>query len=442
MRPKSPISIALMVNMVITILIAALAAIAAYGAINSAVEKTVKEDISRDIEVMLDRAPERGVIADLAVLTGAIGTRISAEKPDAGGSVYFLANRSGDKIVGNAARLPQLDLGVWTELDGAELGVSRGPILARAVFIEPDHVLLVGRRLTARASLNRWFVPVLISGVIFLGLSSSILLGFLSHRYQTRIKHINAVFHRIETGDLGARIDPSTFDGSSDELAALSSNVNTALAEVERLLRGLESYSQVAAHELNHSISKLRDRLSQLGETEITDQADRLIDLVTHILELAKIEATPGFAMQPLQLREIVQSAIHLYGDSFDEKSISLKCDFSETSADILGSRPLIESALINLLSNALKHAPAHSTVSLIIDQTAHGISLSVEDQGQGAASTDISDLAVLGRNSDGHGFGLRHVEAVAIRHGAHLHLKSLSPGFRATLLFGRQPSI
>lgn len=438
MRPKTPISIALIINIVVTTMIATLAGLTAFGAIDSAVEKAVKEEISREISIMLDRAPERGTVPDIAVLTSNVGKRIFDSASGESGSIYLLANTSGEKVVGNAGKLPQPTPGTWSELDGVLMGVAPGPVLIRTVSVEPDHVLVVGRRLTARAALNQWLVPVLAGGVIFLGCCSSLLLGLLNHRFRTRIQGINAVFHRIETGDFTARIPSAAHDKPGDDLSVLTSNVNNALAEVERLMRGLESYSQVAAHELNHSISNLRERISEAGEPEIAHQADRLIDLVTHILELAKIEATPGFAMQRIQLSDVVQSAVSLYADAFEEASVTLENHASAGDVEILGSRPLIESALINLVSNALKHSPPETNVTVRVAQNTHGVSLSVEDQGEGVASTMLGDLALIGRSetSGGHGFGLRHVEAVAIRHGAQLNLENTHPGLRATLIF------
>lgn len=437
MRARNPIVVALLINILVTLLVALIAGVTAYSAINIAVERSVKEDVSRDIAVMLERAPERGIIPDITILMKNIGIRLSGDESGGNGAVYLLANSNGEKIIGNAERMPNHPSDPWIELDGVDIGIATGPLLLHRVHIEPDFTLVVGRRLSARESLNHWFVPVMIVAVIFLGLCSSLLLGFLNHRFRSRIRRINAVFHRVEEGDLSARI-LSTPAGQPDDLSRLSVNIDKALVEVERLLRGLESYSQVAAHELNHAISNLRNRIVAAGNTEIAAEADRLIELVTHILELAKIEATPGFAMKPLNLESIVQSVVQLYADAFEESAVTLKQEILCEMAEILGSRPLIESALVNLISNALKYAPPGSTVLISLKRDGARFSLSVRDYGAGVADTKLDVLAALGRRQDsgGHGFGLRHVEAVAIRHGAKLSLEKAEPGLRATLHF------
>ncbi len=182
----------------------------------------------------------------------------------------------------------------------------------------------------------------------------------------------------------------------------------------------------------------MRDRLTDRGEVEIAEQADQLIELVTHILELAKIEATPGFAMQTIKLADIVTSALDLYSDSFDEMLVSVDVYSEDADAEILGSKPLIESALINLLSNALKHAPRGSQVAVSTVRDGQRVGFVVRDQGPGVKCTQLETLAALGRvgDSGGHGFGLRHVEAVAIRHGAQLKLENEDPGLKVSLFF------
>lgn len=437
-RLKTPISIALIINLLVTTLIAVIAGLAAYNAVDIAVERSIKEEVSRDLAVMLQRAPERGIIPDIAVLTNNIDARLFEKEFEKSDSVYLLANSSGEKIIGNAVQMPDIPTNSWVELDGSAIGVGAGPLLLHRVSIEPDFAFLTGRRLTARDSLNRWFVPVMIGTVIVLGMSSSLLLGFINHRFRRRIRHINSIFGRVERGDLSARVLSTSRAAFADDLSQLSSNVDKALAEVERLLRGLESYSQVAAHELNHSISNLRNRIADTGHADIAAEADRLIQLVTHILELAKIEATPGFAMKPLALESVVQSVVKLFSEAFEERSIVLRTDISCAPANVLGSRPLIESALVNLVSNALKHAPTGSSVSIILKQDSDRIVMSVRDQGGGVDSTKLDVLAALGRKQDsgGNGFGLRHVEAVAIRHGAKLSLENAGPGLLITLRF------
>lgn len=438
MSLRSPISIALNTNLVVTFCVAVVAIFVAFRAVDVAVDRTAREDISREIAIMLDRTAERNTIPDAAILTTNMGRRMFTGSAEDGGWVYLLAGSDGGVIVGNATRMPSSETDIWREMKGQDLGIAAGPVLVRIVSVDGDHRLLVGRRLTARQSLNAWFLPILAISVLGLCGLSSLLLWSINQRFRRKVQSFNEVFQSVESGQLNARIPATMRAAPDDDLGALGDHVNKALDEVERLLRGLESYSQVAAHELNHSITKLRDRLIDRGELEIAEQADQLIELVTHILELAKIEATPGFAMQTIKLADIVTSALGLYADSFDEKSVSVDVYIEDEDAEILGSKPLIESALINLLSNALKHAPRESKVTVSLVRDGQRVGFIVRDRGAGAKSTELDALAALGRarGAGGNGFGLRHVEAVAIRHGAQLKLENADPGLKASLFF------
>ena len=166
-----------------------------------------------------------------------------------------------------------------------------------------------------------------------------------------------------------------------------------------------------------------------------------MLDLVSHILELAKIEATPGYTMQPVSLADTAASVAALYADTFEDRNIGFDVQLPpDERMQILASAPLLASAITNLLSNAVKFAPAGSAVSLVLTATDKHFTVTVQDEGPGVATTSIVDLAVAGRKAGpgSHGFGLRHVQAVAIRHGARLTLTNTNPGLKVCIAFVR----
>lgn len=435
---RSPLSLALYTNLAATFTIALIAILIAYMAVDRAVLTAAKEDISREVALMTSRAAEREALPEVAVVTMNIGRRLGAEPFESGDWIYALSGPSGDIIIGNAGRTPSSMHASWHRLNGRELATDPGPVVVWSAVLEGGHHLVVGRRLTARQSLNAWFLPLVAVSSLAVGLLSTLILQSLNSRFLLSVRGFNEVFRRIEAGGLSERVPADLVGAENPGLSTLAENVNRALDEVERLLRGLESYSQVAAHELNHSVSKIRDRLLQKGEKQIAQQAEQLLELVMHMLELAKIETIPGFSMQRLNLSEVVRSGIALYADAFEEKLVTLEMQFLEHDAFFRGSKPLVESAVVNLLSNALKHAPEGSVVTVTTLSEDQRIGFIVRDRGAGVTSTSVQDLSALGRaaGSGGNGFGLRHVEAVAIRHGAQLRLEQVQPGLAASLYF------
>ncbi len=129
-------------------------------------------------------------------------------------------------------------------------------------------------------------------------------------------------------------------------------------------------------------ISLMRDSFAERGDREGVQDADRLLELVTHILVLAQIEAMPSFIMKRFSLSYTVRSAVALYSDTFDEKGVRLLSALEDDQVDIFGSEPLVQSAVTNLLSNAVKFAPPGSTVTVKVERKNDQIELSVQDEG------------------------------------------------------------
>ena len=440
---RSPFQISLLINLVVTLGVAMIAGFAAIAAIDGAVDRTLREEIRRDIALLTERTQDRDVLPPVASLTASLGQRLFEDGGGDAQSVYLLVRSDQSVIVGNAPSWPsetRLEER-WIETDATELGLGAGNILARVEAVDAGFFLLVGRRLTARQALIRNYVPVLVGAVLCLGMVSTFLFALLHRRYQRRVQALNRVFDRVRTGEVAARVGSGFLTPEGDALSTLGANVNEALAEVARLMRGLDSYSQVAAHELNHGVSIMRDRFLAAGDTGAAQDAEQLLDLVSHILELAKIEATPGYTMQPVSLSETTASVAALYADTFEDRNIrfELKLPLNDRM-EILASAPLLASAITNLLSNAAKFAPEGSAVLLVLAATDRYFTVTVQDEGPGVVTTSIAELAGAGRKAGpgSHGFGLRHVQAVAIRHGARLTLANTTPGLKVTIAFVR----
>jgi signal transduction histidine kinase len=96
--------------------------------------------------------------------------------------------------------------------------------------------------------------------------------------------------------------------------------------------------------------------------------------------------------------------------------------------------RDLVSRAIGNLLGNALKHAPVHSTITCAVERHAGDWAILVQDQGPGIASdrqAAVFEPFARIRSSvraDGAGLGLAFVKTVASRHGGAILLNSV-PG-------------
>jgi two-component system phosphate regulon sensor histidine kinase PhoR len=196
------------------------------------------------------------------------------------------------------------------------------------------------------------------------------------------------------------------------------------------------------SHELRTPLTVLKGYLETLQDSDEVDsmysysfqqmysQTERMQILVDDLLMLTRLETKEKqfkCVDIPKLLKQICQECQIL--DS-SERRIELEIEARE---NINGDPHEIHSAFTNLLVNALKYSPKESTVTLRWNSTDTGVSLDVEDHGEGIAMVDIPRITERFYRADvnrshkisGTGLGLAIVKQVLIRHDGKLDVSS-----------------
>jgi two-component system phosphate regulon sensor histidine kinase PhoR len=115
---------------------------------------------------------------------------------------------------------------------------------------------------------------------------------------------------------------------------------------------------------------------------------------------------------------------------------------------DLTGDRELMEYAVYNLLTNAVKYSPSHTRVKVFgEDDRGDRVRLSIEDQGIGMDKKEVSRIfekfyrtkRAEQSGEAGTGIGLSIVEQIVIQHGGAIHVESEpGKGSRFTLVLKR----
>jgi len=186
----------------------------------------------------------------------------------------------------------------------------------------------------------------------------------------------------------------------------------------------------------------------------MSTQAHRMQSLVEDLLTLSRLEGSPspGFHNSVLveQLVRVCQdeaqalSAV-LYANQ-SPQIFSVSWDEALQHAKLLGEPRELQSALSNLVSNAVRYTPAGGRIEVRASLSADDkLCLKVSDTGPGIASEHIARLTERfyridksrSRDSGGTGLGLAIVKHVAQRHGASLNIQStLGKGSSFSLVF------
>jgi PAS domain S-box-containing protein len=178
---------------------------------------------------------------------------------------------------------------------------------------------------------------------------------------------------------------------------------------------------------------------------DIRDSAAHLLQVITDILDVAKIEAN-SFRLDETTFDPgaVIVSAIRLMKPRADAALVRIEFENPARGIRITADEIALKRVVLNLLSNAVKFSGPESTVTLRSEILADGrLRVSVEDHGIGMAPEEVP-LALtpfrqintgLQRRYEGTGLGLPIAKQLIELHGGELVIES-SPGTGTTVSF------
>jgi signal transduction histidine kinase len=146
---------------------------------------------------------------------------------------------------------------------------------------------------------------------------------------------------------------------------------------------------------------------------DIAEAGRHLLSLVEDLADLDAVEA-PEFAPAPdrIDLADCARRAAGILAMRAQERGMTLVMPGDDVCAPAVGEFRRVLQILLNLLTNALRYAPAHSQVRLEVGGTAERAWVAVCDEGAGLDHAQIAQVFEkferLGRSGDGgSGLGL-----------------------------------
>jgi signal transduction histidine kinase len=257
-----------------------------------------------------------------------------------------------------------------------------------------------------------------------------------------------------------------------DELGRLATVFNDLLARLGAAFEQQRRFMADASHELRTPVAIMRGEadiaLSQSTRSPdeyrsalevVNAEGRRLSRIVADLFLLARADAgQQPLAARELYLDELVSDCVRAVRSLALVRSVTVRCTMDppmSAEADRAGGTPtppehayrgdeeLLRRLLVNLLDNAIKHAPAGSTVDVDLMSDARGHRLLVTDRGAGippearaqvferfyradAAHAHAHDAE---SQTGGAGLGLAIARWVAEAHGGSLTLIESQPG-------------
>ena len=211
--------------------------------------------------------------------------------------------------------------------------------------------------------------------------------------------------------------------------------INAMLAKLDRSLTLQKEFTSDVAHQLRTPLAILLLEVSALPPGTARDRVKQelcdLSNLVNQLLHFAQAEDAMARQRDAVDVSQTARKVCEeLAGAAFGAGK-KIEFDAPEDSVIVSGHSALIDAAIRNIVDNALKQSPPHSTVSVSVDA---GREIVVEDRGPGVP--DAQKELVFerfwradGRPAQGSGIGLALVRRIAFLHGGGVRIEDRPGG-------------
>ncbi|HSG87214.1 MAG TPA: ATP-binding protein [Candidatus Limnocylindrales bacterium] len=303
----------------------------------------------------------------------------------------------------------------------------------------------------AQATLEAWddaMRQTLIAATIIAVVTAGVVSLAVAARIARPVSRLAAASRRIAGGHYAERV-PNDEPGELGDLAGSFNEMAASLEATER--RRLQLVGDVA-HELRTPLTTLDGYLEGLEDGVIEPtvetwrllraETSRLNRLVSDLSELWRAEALQlPLRIGSLDLAEVAREVAERFGPQARAREIDIRvvADSSLVRAD----RDRVAQILSNYLSNALRHGPEGSRVTIRVGPTSTGGRLSVTDEGSGLAPDQLARVfdrfyrvdPARSRSAGGSGIGLAIVRALAQAMDGRAWAESPGPGQGTTFL-------
>ena len=268
------------------------------------------------------------------------------------------------------------------------------------------------------------------------------------------LREFRALADAVTTQRLGGRLVLADLPAELEPPAAA---FNTMLDRLDAGIARLSQFSGDLAHELRTPLANLMgktqvalsqprspDQYRAVLESNI-EEFERMSRVATDMLFLAQADRPETAARrEPVDLAEEAARLADFFAAVADEAGVGIDL---EGSARVEGDRDMIQRAVSNLLSNAIRHTPPGGRVRVTIAKAQPEATLAVANPGEGIAPEHQARVferfyrvdAARSRAHGGTGLGLAIVRSIMHLHGGAADVASAPGGLTVfTLRFPR----
>jgi PAS domain S-box-containing protein len=218
------------------------------------------------------------------------------------------------------------------------------------------------------------------------------------------------------------------------------------ITEAEAIERMKKEFISIVSHELRTPLSSMRGSLGLLTAGVLdkkpetakqmlkiaATETERLVRLVNDILDLERLESHKvELVKQWCDAAALMRQSVETLQSLAKENYITLS--LSSPEIQVWADPDRIIQTLVNLLNNAIKFSPPHSTVTLDTEVQEDRVLFQVKDQGRGIPADKLESIfgrfqqvdASDSRQKGGTGLGLAICRSIVQQHGGRIWVES-----------------
>lgn len=272
--------------------------------------------------------------------------------------------------------------------------------------------------------------------VVGLGPLGAALAWWWSGRAVRPLNRVRAVAEDIEATDLSRRIG---LENGAVEVVALAASFDAMLDRLERAAETQRQLVEEASHELRTPLAVLATNADVVLAHPAATVEDYREGLERSRAAAARLQATIDGLLtearqrartldrRPADLVALVQGVVDEARVLAAGKEVEvMQRGPAEATCSLDG--PTVRRAVANLLDNAVRHAPAGSTIEVDVERTDAEVRVVVTDHGPGIPADMQDQVFERFWSAGGSGLGLPIARQVALAHRGDLTLRSPGP--------------
>jgi len=169
------------------------------------------------------------------------------------------------------------------------------------------------------------------------------------------------------------------------EFRDLSSVISQLVNKNHDAFQSQKEFTENASHELQTPLAVIKGKIDMLMQTQLSekqaeliyvmqDAAGRMARLNRNLLLLAKIENQQFLELESINLPALVEKLVTQFSEQLELKHISLEMG-KLNPFSIKADGTMVEVLFTNLLTNAIRYSPSHSSIKIVLEKGVFSIS-------------------------------------------------------------------